>query len=193
MRALLSFVMLAALLWSSALVWFVQTMPRAQVDPSIQTDAIVVLTGGADRVERGFSMLAAGAAPVLLISGVGEKVTLADMLRQHASPAAREAMAEHVPEVVLDYVANSTQTNADQTAAFARARHIASLRLITAHYHMKRSVLEFHAAMPGVTIVADPVFPQGFRRDQWWQHDTSRRLVFSEFNKYWAVLLRGAL
>ncbi len=193
MRILLSLVTMAAITWCVALVWFVQNMPSENVPPTVHTDAIIVLTGGQGRVEHGLDMLAAGAAPVLFISGVGQHVTMMQMLEAHASPQIREQILIRQPEIVFDYRAANTKTNADEGAEFVRSRNIHSIRLITANYHMARSKLEFAAAIPGVDIVADPVFPEGFRRDEWWRHDNTRRLVFSEFYKYFAVLFRGII
>lgn len=185
--------MFAAILWCAALVWFVHSMPSESAPASVKTDAIIVLTGGQGRVEHGLDMLADGAAPVLFISGVGQHVTMTEMIDKHTSAQTREQILERQPEIVFDYVAANTKTNADQAAEFVRTRQIHSIRLVTANYHMPRSRLEFETAIPGVEIVADPVFPEGFHRDEWWQHDITRRHVFSEFYKYFAVLARGAI
>lgn len=191
MRALFSIVSLLVLSWGASLAWFMQAMPQQPLEAQRKADAIVVLTGGAERVEHGLEMLAAGSAPVLFITGVGPHVTRAQMLQAHASPQAQVNIALQQPEIVFDYQAASTQSNAEQTQNFVAHRPIHSIRLVTAHYHMPRSLLEFHRALPNVTILADPVFPEGFQRDQWWQHDNTRRLVFSEYYKYYGAMLRS--
>lgn len=193
MRFLLTILTLAAVLWAGALVWFVNAMPSQALPPEDKVEALVVLTGGQGRVEHGLAMLAEGAAPVLLISGVGEHVTEEEILNEHATDEIRNRIYEHGGEIVLDHIARSTVSNADQSAAFIRERNIHSIRLITASYHMKRSIQEFRVASPDIEILPDPVFPEGFRRDQWWEHENTRRLVFSEFYKYFAVLLRNAV
>ncbi len=190
MRFILSLIMISAVLWSGALAWFVHSMPEQNMAATQKTQALVVLTGGQGRVERGFQALAAGDAPVLFISGVGEGATVRELLSAHASAQVRKSIAAQGGEIILDHVSRTTVTNADQTAEFIRKRGITSIRLITANYHMKRSLREFKTAIPEVSIIADPVFPSGFRRDEWWQHENTRRLVFSEFYKYWLVLLR---
>ncbi len=182
--------MLSAILWSAALAWFVHTMPAQNDVADTNVGALVVLTGGEDRVEYGLTMLADGMAPVLFISGVGAKATEEEMLSSHATANVRERIYEAGAEIILDHEAKSTVSNADQAANFIRKRGITTIRLITANYHMKRSMREFRNAIPEITILADPVFPSGFRRDEWWQHENTRRLVFSEFHKYFAVLLR---
>lgn len=179
--------------WVLGLVVFVHGLPTRATASSVRTDAIIVLTGGSARVERGFAMLAEGAAPVLFISGVGKDVTLQEMLLEHANLKTREAIADLGASIVLDHVALTTQTNAREAAQFVRERNFHSVRLITAHYHMPRSMAEMQNALPEVKIIADPVFPSGFRRDQWWRHKNSRDLVLSEFHKSLAVLFRPIL
>lgn len=191
MRMLLVFTVAVILLWVAGLLLFVQSMPSRPLPAAMQTDAIIVLTGGNARVERGFSMLAEGAAPILMISGVGKDVTLQEMLLAHADAATRAAIDARGAAIVLDHVAVTTHTNAAEIAAFVAERRIRSARIITAHYHMQRSLAEIHAAAPTVTLVADPVFPSGFQRSQWWRHTLSRRLVISEFHKYIAVAVRS--
>ena len=100
----------------------------------------------------------------------------------------REQIAQTEGQLVLDYVASTTRSNADQTTEFVKSRGIRSIRLITASYHMPRSMLEFRMQMPALTIIPDPVFPEGFRRHAWWHEQATRRLVFSEFGKYYAAL-----
>lgn len=176
--------------WALGLAVFVHGLPMRATPSSVRTDAIIVLTGGNARVERGFAMLAQGAAPVLLISGVGKDVTLQEMLHEHANETIRENIRARGASIVLDHVALTTQTNAREAAQFVRERDFHSIRLITAHYHMPRSMAEMQNALPDVEIVADPVFPAGFRRDQWWRHKTSRDLILSEYHKSLAVLFR---
>lgn len=194
MVRVLSFLLFSILFgWVLGLAVFVHGLPTRATPAGVRTDAIIVLTGGNARVERGFEMLAAGAAPVLFISGVGKDVTLQEMLHEHTSTETRNAIHERGANIVLDHVALTTQTNAREAAQFVRERDFHSIRLITAHYHMPRSMTEMQSALPEVEIIADPVFPAGFRRDQWWRHKNSRELILSEFHKSVAVLFRPIL
>lgn len=185
--------MLLVMLWAMSLAWFVYSMPNQSASPSAKSEAIVVLTGGQGRVEHGVAMLAQGAAPVLFISGVGEHVTVEQLLLEHTDEKTRNQLMHADVDIVLDHVAQSTVSNADQTASFLRNRGITSIRLVTANYHMKRSMHEFKAVLADVTIVPDPVFPEGFEREGWWNHENTRRLIFSEFYKYWVVVIRDWL
>jgi uncharacterized SAM-binding protein YcdF (DUF218 family) len=193
MRFLLSLMMLLAIAWAATLAWFIHAMPKEPAVITRATDAMIVLTGGQGRVEHGLRLLAQQAAPLLLVTGVGDGVTEEELMDAHASAETREQIYEAGGKIVLDHVARSTVSNADQTNSFVRANGVRSIRLITADYHMMRSLKEFRAAMPDIEIVPDPVFPTEFRRDAMWSDDITRRLIFTEFYKYLVVVVRDWL
>ena len=148
----------AAIAWLAGLVWFVSLVPRdAAADPAA-TDAIVVLTGGSQRVENGLTLLAEGKAKKLFVSGVYRSTDVKALLR-----AARRAGA--MADLLHRARPRSRQHrgNAAETAAWMRAEKFHSLRLVTASYHMPRSLLEFSRAMPDIRIVPNPVFPHELR------------------------------
>ena len=187
MRLFLTIILSVAVLWLCAFAVFILQMQLPASEPQERADALIVLTGGKQRLERGFELLAKGGAPVLFISGVGEKVTVDEMLQAHATPAIRDAIARSHAEIVLDHTASSTQTNAEQTAAFVRQRGYLTIRLITGHYHMPRSMVEFRAALPGVVIYREPVVPDSLAHHPWWSDADSRHLIWQEFHKYLAA------
>ena len=193
MRLLLTLLSLFSLLWATALTLFVRHMPTEPLPASVNAEAIIVLTGGNGRVERGLAMLAEGAAPVLFVSGVGEKTTTRELLAEHASPAIRKRIAETHAELVLGHYARTTVGNASEVAEFLKPRDLHRIRLVTATYHMARATHEFMQSDPSLTILPDPVLPEGFERHRWWEHANARRLVFSEFYKSLAVTLRDAI
>lgn len=180
-------VLIIALLWVGGLVVFAINIPGNNVvalteAAPVKTDAIVVLTGGAQRLEKGFQLLIDHKAPILFISGVEEGVTLAQILKQKEVAN----LAELVPQerVELGHVARSTFQNAEETSAWVRQQNIKSIRLVTANYHMPRSLLEMHKAMPDVRIIAEPVFPAEFADGQWFLSENSLLLVLSEYHKF---------
>lgn len=186
MRWIIRLLIAGASLWCAAFFVFLLSMYVA-ADEEQHADALIVLTGGNARVERGFELLAEGSAPVLFISGVGSNVTLAEMLAAHTSIPVRNEILHRQPEIVFDYDASSTRTNATEAAAFVRKRNYKTIRLITAHYHMPRSFVEFRAALPGVTILREPVTPESFANTKWWEDAASRKLILQEFHKYLAA------
>ena len=185
--------MLAVLGYCAALAWFVATIPDSYPPITEKAPVLVVLTGGYARIEHGLELLAEKEAPVLYISGVDDHVTKQRILLDYANPDLRARLDASGGEIVLDQVARSTVSNAEQTALFLKERRVTTIRLITANYHMRRALHEFRNVMPDVTIIADPVSPKEFARENWWKNDIGRRVIFGEFYKYMAVLLRDAL
>lgn len=187
MRLLLRTVFAIAALWGAAFFVYLLSMYMPADDADLRADALIVLTGGNARVERGFELLSEESSSVLFISGVGANVTLPEMLAAHTSDPVRRTIVREQPQIVFDYDAASTQGNASEAAAFVRRRGYGTIRLITGHYHMPRSMVEFRAALPGVTILREPVVPDSFARTTWWQDPPSRRLIWQEFHKYLAA------
>jgi uncharacterized SAM-binding protein YcdF (DUF218 family) len=172
------------LLWLGALVAFVGEVPHGVSDPERQTDGIVVLTGGALRLDAGLELLAAGKAKRMFISGVNPS-TGRTALRQIAGRQA--ALIDCC--VDLGFAAANTWGNAIETAEWARGNGYRSLRVVTAAYHMPRSLIELHRRLPDAELVAYPVFPEQFKLDDWWAWPGTAYLLAEEFDKYLALLV----
>jgi uncharacterized SAM-binding protein YcdF (DUF218 family) len=65
-----------------------------------------------------------------------------------------------------------------------------SLRLVTANYHIPRSLLLFHAAMPDTEIIPHPVTPDSVKLYEWWKHPGTIMLLATEYNKFLVANLR---
>ncbi len=173
-----------AALWLGGFLWFVHLVPSSVADPDSDTDAIVVLTGGSLRVESGLQLLAAGKAKKLFVSGVYHGVDVGELLRVSRQSPERVQCC-----IVLGHAAESTEGNALETASFMQGEGFASLRLVTASYHMPRSLLEFARAMPQIRIVPHPVFPD-IVRGTWWLRPAGLELFAEEYVKFLAALVR---
>jgi uncharacterized SAM-binding protein YcdF (DUF218 family) len=177
---------LCALLWLAGLLWFA-TPPGAdtRTDPA---DAIVVLTGGSLRLQTGIDLLREGRARKLFVSGVNQQVDLEDLLRSSGNIADWTLCC-----IVLGHHADNTFDNAQETARWIRSQGFRSLRLVTAWYHMPRSLLEFDRVVPEVEIIAHPVFPDQVKQEHWWTRPGTANLLVSEYVKYLGALSRPLL
>lgn len=190
---LAALLLVAGLAWLGGLVWFVGTIPRespATDNPAAleHTDAIVVLTGGSGRLSAGLALLKAGVAKKLFVSGVYESVDVKELLKlSQLSPEAVECC------VVLGYAADNTVGNAFETTDWMEEQGYRSLRLVTANYHMRRSLLEFAMADPEAVVVPHPVVPPNVHLADWWLWPGSANLLANEYNKYLVALLRYQL
>jgi len=182
------FCIIICAIWWGGFVAFTDLVPRQIIDEASQTDGIVVLTGGTERLNTGLTLLSEHKAEKLLISGVYHGVDLEEIL----------SLSKRAPEeleccVDIGHEADSTRGNAKETAAWVKKMNFQSLRLVTASYHMPRSLLEFSFSLPSTHIIAHPVFPEHVKVDQWWLWPGTATLLIGEYNKYLLVWLRQEL
>lgn len=149
-------------------------------------DAIVVLTGGSNRLQVGFDLLAQSRGKKLFISGVYQGVEVRELLSQWKSERNKSDLDCCV---ALGFEADDTAGNADETAAWMKAEEYKSFYLVTAHYHMKRALLEMQRAAPHLKIRPWPVVPEGLDINNWWRSSQSRNLIIREYSKYLAALV----
>jgi len=182
-RFTLRLVLFAVLLYVLGYAAFAVLLPKPAGNE--RTDAIVVLTGGSGRLKAGLDLLAAGRARRVAVSGVYRGVDVSELL--HVSRQSPDSVACCV---VLGHAADNTLGNARETAQWMESEGYHSLRLVTASYHMPRSMLEFTRAMPDIEIVPNPVFPEFMQEAPWWQSRRGALLIASEYSKYLAAMVR---
>ncbi len=181
-------VILCVTVWAAGFIAFTNLVPRTLSDQTSYTDGIVVLTGGTQRLNTGLTLLTEKRAEKLLISGVYRGVDLKELLR-----ISQNAPQELECCIDIGHNADDTQGNARETQEWIEKTEFKSLRLVTANYHMPRSLLEFSFSMPYTRIVAHPVFPQHVKVDEWWQWPGTASLLVGEYNKYLLVWTRQKL
>jgi uncharacterized SAM-binding protein YcdF (DUF218 family) len=179
---------LVVLAWFAGFVWFVETLESARPAGTSRADGIIVLTGGADRIEDGIRLLEAGHGRRLLISGVNIQVT-SEQLRKiwPGHEAAFECCID------LDFRARNTIENAHESAQWVRKNGFGAILLVTASYHMPRARLEVAEVLPGVTIEPYPVVPDRSRIEDWWRSPALVRLLASEYTKFLLTWLRATV
>ena len=191
-RKLIHVMLLAGFVWFIGFMGFAAFIPRAVKDTTTKTDAIVVLTGGGDRLAEGFRLLGAGLSPRLLITGVAAGVTLPQVIDGMGADKGVVASGDLLACcVTLGYEAGNTVGNAVESAAWVRDNQVHSVRLVTANYHMKRSQMEFHRALPGISIIPHPVFPEEIQDEWWFIKPRTLALIGGEYHKFIGAWIRG--
>ncbi len=181
---LLTAAVVAAVVWIFGLFQFADRIPVRVVDETTRTDAIIVLTGGSRRLGKGLDLLSQGLAGNLFISGVYQGVDVRKLLK------IIKRKPEELENRISIGIATNTTGNAMETKVWMTSGDFRSLRLVTAAYHMPRSLLEFRFAMPGRTIIPHPVFPENVKRERWWVWPGTASLLISEFNKFLFAWIR---
>ena len=167
MRFLIRLVLFALLLYVLGYAAFAVMLPKPAGDE--RTDAIVVLTGGSGRLERGFDLLRRGVSRRMLISGV-DRVVRPNELEEayHVDPRLFRCC------VVLDQESVDTRSNADEVARWVARHRLRSIRLVTNDLHMPRARYELRKRVVGdLRIVPDAV-----------PSDPDFEAIFLEYNNY---------
>jgi uncharacterized SAM-binding protein YcdF (DUF218 family) len=173
-------------LYAAGFVVFVTSLPgpRAHMHPA---QGIVALTGGDERLAAAVNLLENREGQRLLISGVHPSTTKEELKRLSHGGARFDCCAD------LGYSAANTRGNAEEAARWAHTHRFRSLIVVTARYHMPRSLTEFQAAMPGVVIEPYPVEPQDIDLGGWWHDTRALRVLSGEYAKYLASSVMNAV
>lgn len=189
-RGMLSCVCLIALslvaLWLSGLLRFAWSIPDQIADSQTPTDAIVILTGGSERIATGLALLNENKARKAFVSGVDPSVTIEKLLE-----VSGHSSTPIVARIESGYSARDTAGNASESAQWIKQNGYRSLRLVTSSYHMPRSLLEFECALPDVRIIPHPVFSDRVRPKRWWDSPGTVSLIIGEYNKYLLTSIRA--
>lgn len=181
------FIILAGI-WAAGFLWFVSQVNCPPEDTQTRTDAIVALTGGTERLATAAELLKEEKADKMLISGVDRKVDW--MLLAETVHELPDTLADRI---TLGHVACNTRDNALETRDWLERNGFKSIRLVTASYHMPRSLSEFKNVMPEMVIIPHPIFPQTVKHKEWWKWPGTFALILSEYTKFLVVSARHAL
>ena len=167
LRYLIRFASFLLLLYMLGYALFVVLLPQPADDR--RTDAVVVLTGGAGRIERGLDTLQRRIAGRMLISGVQRTVRPQELAAEHeVDPRLFECCIDLGREAV------DTRSNADEVARWLERHRFRSVRLITTDWHMPRAQFEISRRVGAdVTILSDAVLS-----------NPSLSQLFTEYNKF---------
>ncbi len=137
--------------WALGFLWFAVVLPQPL--DTVETDAVIVPTGGSGRIDRGLEVLRAGQAEAMLVTGVDPEVRPSEFAVQFDVPMRLMECC-----ITLGFGAVDTRGNATETADWLQNREIRSLRLVTTDWHMRRAASELRSVLPpDVQLVQDAV------------------------------------
>lgn len=163
------------LIWAFGFLWFAGAMPRPA--GAEKAEAVVVLTGGNGRINRGLEVLRSGRAERLFVSGVDREVRPHEFAIEYGVSAKQMACC-----VKLGFESVDTRSNAMEIARWVSTEKIKAIRLVTNDWHMRRAVFELSVTLPkDVIVTEDAVTSQ-----------PSFRILFLEYHKLLARLISRA-
>jgi uncharacterized SAM-binding protein YcdF (DUF218 family) len=160
---------LLVLLYALGFVLFAFTLGKPAPATAPASDAAVVLTGGAGRIEHAIDVLRSGKARRLLVAGVDPSVTKPDLARRIPGSSRWLACCIDLGSESVD-----TRSNAEEASRWLSKHKYGSLRLITSDWHMRRARYEFQKVLHGkYKLSTDAV-----------RTEPAFLTLFGEYNKY---------
>ncbi len=148
--------------------------------PSETISAIIVLTGGQERIKKGISLLDRNPQAPFLISGVH---TI-----KHLNEVAK--YADHQNHIDIGFEATTTAQNAQEVKEWNTRKKNRVIHVVTSHYHMDRSLLELRHAMPKTKFIPYIIISHQFRELRWLSRPRNLHLLFKEYNKFLIVYVK---
>ena len=182
-RWLLYGVLTIFIAWALGFVLFTRYINSFDIDTNTKTDAIIVLTGGRNRISEGIRLLNENLADKLFISGVPENISIGQIEKQ------AKIKADDENKIELGRKAKNTIENAIETEEWIKKNNIKSIRLVTSSYHIPRSLQEFivYVTMGNdLEVVLNPIYSPNVNH-KWWKSWGTFRLLMMEYNKFLIV------
>ena len=173
---------LAFMLWLIGFVVFSLYALSFKYSAEKHSDAVVVLTGGTNRIKTGLELMQKTDAGYMLISGVNKEVS-----QQELFP---NVSKQDLNKITLGYEALDTVGNAQEIKSWVKGKNIKSILLVTSFYHMPRSVSEIKKVNKEIEIRPWTVFPKSFNQSVDWIKTRYAWLLFIEYHKYLFVQLK---
>jgi len=166
-------------------LWFADSVATMRPPEGTRADAIIVLTGGYQRIDQAVGLLRDGVGRRLLISGVNPSTTRSQIRRMTQSSPDLFACC-----VDMGYQAIDTIGNANEAARWISDKGYASVVVVTNNYHMHRSLYELRNASPNTSFIAYPVISADLTRTNWFGNPDVLRTMVSEYGKFVVAGLR---
>ena len=169
------------LLYALGFAWYLSILANMPRDGESQSDAIVVLTGGAHRLDEAARLIEGGISQKYFISGVNQSVKKDKIAAMLSLSDDQLACCLHI-----GYQAENTVGNAIEVAQWVKSEQVRSIRLVTSLEHMPRAYAELKLKMGEVEIIRHPVGD--------WRPERMKLLsLLREYSKYLVSLLKVKL
>ncbi|MCZ7464364.1 YdcF family protein [Rhizobium rhizogenes] len=163
-------------------LWFADSVASMRPPEGTKGDAIIVLTGGYQRIEQAVGLLRDGVGKRLLISGVNPATTRSQIRKMTQGSSDMFSCC-----VDMGYKAIDTIGNANEAASWIRDHNYSSIVVVTNNYHMHRSLHELRSASPQTQFIAYPVISADLARTNWFVEPDVVRTMLYEYLKFVAA------
>ncbi|WP_026620205.1 YdcF family protein [Ensifer sp. WSM1721] len=180
------FVLLAFLaVFIAGFLQFADTVASLRPPVTPRADAIVVLTGGFQRIDQAVDLLKTGAGKRLLISGVHPTTTGSQIRRNTQSSPDLFKCCVDIGHEAIDTIGNATEAS-----QWIHDRGYRTILVVTNNYHMPRSLLELRRARPEAQFIAYPVVNSDLKTTNWLRNPLVLKAILLEYGKYSIASIR---
>ncbi len=137
-------------------------------------NAIVVLTGGSNRIPQGIELLKAGVGQKLFITSVHENYKKSSVTTN----------GKYHEDIILDTNAIDTYGNAVNAQKWMVENNYRSALVVTSNYHLPRAMIHFYRVMPAVEFDGYPVDSILNNTEKWWLSYQNWRLLIRSYIKF---------
>ncbi|WP_249116642.1 YdcF family protein [Ciceribacter sp. L1K23] len=166
-------------------LYFVDSVTTLIPPENPRAEAIVVLTGGYQRIDQAVDLLKHGSGKRLLISGVNPSTTSTQIRRMTQSSAGLFECC-----VDMGYEAQDTIGNASETTRWIHDKGYRSVLLVTSNYHMPRSLYELRRINRDTDFIPYPVVNTDLKQANWYSDPDALRTLVYEYGKMVAAYAR---
>ncbi len=184
-RWLLTVVFLLIAAAFGGFLWFADSVASLRAPDSVKADAIVVLTGGYQRIDQAMGLLRDGAGQRLLVSGAHPSTTPSQIRKMTQTPSDLFSCC-----VDIGYDALDTTGNALEITRWIHDNGFHVVLVVTNNYHMPRSLHELRRVDPVTDYIPYPVVNSDLTRRAWFIEPDVLRTMVSEYVKVVAANLR---
>lgn len=167
---------------------FADTVAKLLPPAKPRADAIVVLTGGNQRIDQAVNLLETGTGRRLLISGVHPDTSAARIREMTRAP-----QSLFVCCVDIGYDAIDTVGNALETARWVKEHGYRDVLVVTSNYHMPRSLMELHRIDPDTHYIGYPIVYTDLKSENWLTMPDVVKAMLSEYVKLAGATVRAHL
>lgn len=148
---------------------------------------IVALTGGPGRIESAIQELEDKKGLHLFIAGAGSKSSRKKIFENLSAPVKAKIDSEMSSMITIERESRNTLENAYAVEKYLKDKpHIENIILVTASYHMKRSLFIFRTVFEDKYYIAPRTarYRGSITRTNWMKSGQSIFVVLDQFGKY---------
>ncbi len=180
------FLIISSVLWWA--FYLLNHFPKkhygVEINFSKSNSAIIVLTGGKGRFEKGFSLLRKNLSDKLFVSGVYPGVNLEESFT--LDPQDKELFNCCV---FMDNKSTNTEQNAEQANKWLSKNNINKIFLVSSYYHLPRARILFEKEMPEKQIKLVSVDEKFLNKKNFLDYIFNIKLIITEYFKILFILI----